>query len=207
MNVGISLGWNCDAAVKGSEIGIRKMKADGYKTCPFDLCLTNYKGIVECINDDFKYFMDSAYLSVCEPLIERPHFNPGDLLIYNKKYNFIFPHESPWETKNNYYIENDFNELKIKYNNRVNNFREYITNNYVTFIIIRYNKDISELRQAIKNTYNKDLTTNYNILFLDPNDSNIFNKTLQEHHGKDSIKKHLQFMGMNYTDIENELTE
>ena len=50
---GISLGQNCHSAIVGVSMGLRKTKQNGYKTCPFDEMVTNYKGIIECIKDDF----------------------------------------------------------------------------------------------------------------------------------------------------------
>jgi hypothetical protein len=47
MTEGISLGWNCSSAVYGVSSGIRNTKQNGYKTCPFDGMITNYKGIVD----------------------------------------------------------------------------------------------------------------------------------------------------------------
>lgn len=61
---GISLGWNCHSAVVGASIGLRKTKQNGYKTCPFDEMITNYKGIIECIKDDFEFFCDIKYLEL-----------------------------------------------------------------------------------------------------------------------------------------------
>ena len=52
---GISLGWNCSAAQEGLYLGLRKGKSDGYNTCPFDMMISNYIGLCECIKDDFKY--------------------------------------------------------------------------------------------------------------------------------------------------------
>jgi hypothetical protein len=51
---GISLGWNCSTASHGVEIGLRGVKARGYKTCPFDEMLSNLKGIILCLSEDFK---------------------------------------------------------------------------------------------------------------------------------------------------------
>lgn len=62
MKVGISLGWTCYSAQYATENNIRKFKKDGYKTCPFDKMISNYKGLCQCIQDDFKYFCDPNYL-------------------------------------------------------------------------------------------------------------------------------------------------
>ena len=74
--VGISLGWNCNSAMLGIRMGIRGEKSNGYKTCPFDACITNYDGMVLCIRENFKYFCDSQYLHIIEA-----HVDSGGLKI------------------------------------------------------------------------------------------------------------------------------
>lgn len=44
---GISLGWNCLTATEAVNRGLRKTKANGYRTCPFDIMVSNYNGIYE----------------------------------------------------------------------------------------------------------------------------------------------------------------
>ena len=68
--VGISLGWNCHSAKWGVSNNIRTQKCDGYKTCPFDKMVTNYKGIVECLNDNFLYFYDENFLEMIKEVKE-----------------------------------------------------------------------------------------------------------------------------------------
>ena len=82
--VGISLGWNCYSAIYGVNNNIRTKKTDGYNTCPFDEMVSNYNGIVKCIEDDFQYFYDENYLSLKEL--------PNEYQINNSKYNFWFNH-------------------------------------------------------------------------------------------------------------------
>ena len=62
--------------------GIRNKKENGYLTCPFDMMVSNYQGIVDCFNDDFKYFCDDNFLELKE-------FH-GENMIYHKRYNFLF---------------------------------------------------------------------------------------------------------------------
>jgi hypothetical protein len=78
----ISLGLNCYSAVYGVNNKLRKTKENGYKTCPFDLMLSSYKGVVECLKNDFEYFVDPKYLKLV-PNLE----NPSELVIVNTKYN------------------------------------------------------------------------------------------------------------------------
>jgi hypothetical protein len=90
--VGISLGWNCNSAVIGVKNGIRGKKTDGYLTCPFDEMVTNLSGIIKCLENDFKYFCDDKYLTICKCQSESKHLQhiKDDNLIFNTYYNFIF---------------------------------------------------------------------------------------------------------------------
>ena len=58
MTIGVSLGWNCHPAVYAVYHKFRPRKTGGYNTCVFDLMISNYPGVVECIKDDFKHFLD-----------------------------------------------------------------------------------------------------------------------------------------------------
>ena len=157
--IGISLGWNCHSAMWGVNNNIRKHKSEGYNTCPFDVMVTNYKGIVECLNDNFKYFYDENYLE----LVKEPKLD--EYSIYNTKYNFCFNHESPghadlyisenWSGGINHFTNENFKNFKVRYSKRVDNFRSYLSdpNNYITFIITSWEKtsdDISDLKLAIE---------------------------------------------------------
>ena len=120
--VGISLGWRCEAAQIALNNGIRTSRVDGYKTCPFDLMVSNYQGVIECIKDDFKYFLDPKYLSLVRAPQVNSHLyeyqNDDEFWIYNTYYNFGFNHESPghsnlyidenWEFGINHFVDNDF---------------------------------------------------------------------------------------------------
>ena len=81
--IAISLGNNCSTAVWAVNNGLRVTKANGYNTCPFDLMVSNYKGVVECIRNNFIDFTNPAFLSLT---------SHG---IFNTKYGFGFNHESP----------------------------------------------------------------------------------------------------------------
>ena len=159
MSSAISLGYNCNSAVKGVRRGIRNTKLNGYKTCVFDEMISNYKGVIECINDDFKYLCDTNYLTLKTV--------GTDVLIYNTKYKFIFNHESPghanlyneqnWAKGINHYVMNNYEEFINRYNRRIKNIKELLnSNNHITFILTRPNTqmcDVSELNATIKNKY------------------------------------------------------
>jgi hypothetical protein len=158
--VGISLGWNCHSATWGVSNNIRKQKCNGYKTCPFDIIVTNYVGIVDCLLDDFKFMCDDKFLEV------RPGKSDNEVLIFNTKYNFIFNHESPghadlylkenWPEGKFHFTVDNFRNLKERYNRRIDNFRRYVSNplNRVTFIMTSWDKtDITDLQYAIQKMY------------------------------------------------------
>lgn len=187
--VGISLGWRCKSASEGVQLGIRKRKNEGYLTCPFDLIMSNYPGIIKCIEDDFKFFCDTNYLGIVQSK------ESGDNLIINKYYNFVFNHESPghadlyihekWNGGINHFIDNDYKEFKDRFNRRIANFKNYLQdpNNIIVFIIERHNTNNDNIND-IKNVLNKMYPfLQYEFYFLDPtNDINI--------------KEHMLFIGV-----------
>jgi Putative papain-like cysteine peptidase (DUF1796) len=152
---GVSLGFDCRSAMFAKDNKIRKSKNEGYKTCPFDIMITNYYGVIKCINDKFKYFMDTNYLEITDN---------GEII--NTKYDFYFLHEihssmlkvnavkvSEFPTED-HYTKNDFENLKIRYNNGVKNFNNYMKNTKeITFILNRLNPTHVELHKCIKNNY------------------------------------------------------
>jgi hypothetical protein len=194
--IAISLGWNCNSAIYGVNSGLRLRKEDGYATCPFDIMITNINGIIQCLEDDFEFFYDPKYLRM-------NHIQGDEYCIYNTKYNFGYNHESPghanlyinegWAEGTNHFINNDFYHFKKRYEKRVNNFRNYLSdkNNYITFIITTWNKtqeDMTELKHAIEKHYPH---LKYEIHIInDPN-------------GKEYYIKHMRDMG--YTDDDPEI--
>jgi hypothetical protein len=155
----ISLGWNCSTTMKGVELGIRDSRKNGYLTCPFDLANTNYLGILFCLKEDFMYFCDPNYIILKEfPITDK--YYPGEKLIYNTRYNFIFNHESPghanlyisenWEHGINHFIENNFQRFIERYSRRISNFRKYITSQKEVVFMITYPNSIEELQTILK---------------------------------------------------------
>lgn len=197
----ISLGWNCYPASKGVELGIRKTKATGYNTCPFDECVTNYDGIIKCFEDDFKDFCNSQYLEIIKSPISTGGIKEGENLLYNNKYRFIFNHESPghadlyisqkWEGGINHYLDDDYKLFKKRYENRINNFRNYLNSGCeIVFLIARYSNDVSKLVKIISEKYPN---LKCKILLLEPNVD------------KEVLKQHYFVMKLSDDEIENEL--
>jgi len=198
-SIGISIGWNCYSAIKGVDMGIRNIRSEGYKTCPFDEAITNYTGIVQCIKDDFKYFLDLDYIELFKVSEECPYCT-GDILIRNTKYNFVFNHESPghanlwqiqgWAGGKDHFISNSFYNFKERYSMRIENFRNYLTSgNEIVFLLTRsYPSETLELDNVLRDKYPNLL---YRVVYLD----------LQL--GSEHYKKHLsQIMGLPDTDME-----
>jgi hypothetical protein len=173
--VGISMGNCCEAAIWGCDNQVRLKKEDGYKTCPFDLCVSNYNGVVDCINNDFRDFTNPDYL-----LLTSTHNNilvrgvrPNEKLIFNTKYNFCFNHESPfhadlylsenWPNGPDHYIMNNFQLFLERYNRRINNFIEYLNtpNIHILFIFCFFDPllndgnefDFSDLKCVLEKKY------------------------------------------------------
>jgi len=166
--IGISLGNICDSAEWGVNNGIRKRKDEGYNTCPFDLMVSNYKGIINCIREDFCNFCNTQYIQLS---------SHG---VHNIYYSFGFNHESPdhanmylhenWPEGKYHFTNNNFLHFIERYNQRIQNFRNYLNdpNNYIKFIIqFKYdtnpNDNCSELRNVLSEKY---LHLKYEIIII-----------------------------------------
>ena len=161
----ISLGWRCETAQLGVSLGKRGTRNHGYKTCPFDLLNTNYVGVCKAIEDDFKYFTDPEHLKVVNGTFCSEHFGMYNTpkienQIVNTYYGFVFNHESPghgnlylnerWGGGINHYVDNNFAKFIERYDQRINNFRNYIDKSEkVNFLLMRYNAIPTELCEVI----------------------------------------------------------
>lgn len=162
MSIYISLGWDCGPSSFAVNNTLRQTKSQGYMTCPFDLMIANYNGIVDCYNNDFKDFYNTKYieLKIIQKDCQYLNFKKGDEVIVNTKYNFIFNHESPkhgnlhlhenWANGEYHYCLNNFEEFVIRYKNRVKNLINYL--NYgkkIVFIISKINNTIESCDEFI----------------------------------------------------------
>jgi len=180
MSEAISLGWNCNSAVKGVSLNLRSTKQNGYKTCVFDEMITNYDGVIECIKDNFQYLCDKKHLRLIRIPKKSKWLNTngdGDVLIYNEKYKFLFNHESPghanlfvtqkWAKGINHFVMNDYKEFIDRYQRRIQNIRDLLNSTkLITFILTRPNtelENIDKLNNAIKERYP---LLNFKFLFL-----------------------------------------
>ena len=193
--VGISLGWNCQSATDSISLGLRTTKINGYNTCPFDLMVTNIDGVIQCINDDFKYFVDETHLKLVK-------VTDTEYTIFNTKYNFVFNHESPghanlhltekWKDGSFTYVNNNYYELKQRYTKRIQNFKDYCNcpSNFITFVLTSWDKkesDLNELKLALNKMFP---SLKYDFCLLNTRN------------GKDYYIRHLKFMNFTENDFE-----
>ena len=167
--IAISLGNKCSSAgFRKKELGFTKKT--GYKTCPFDLMISNLNGIIDCLNTDFKYFCDPKFLKVKDLGTEN---GEDRFAIHHTKYKFVFNHESfnigeaylyareNWENGVYTFVNNNFEKLVERYTKRIDNFKYYCESDYyVTFILQflfdKYSDELMErLHDAIKNRFPK----------------------------------------------------
>ncbi|NDE17552.1 hypothetical protein EBZ80_21765 [bacterium] len=57
----ISVGYNCFPRLFISK-ELSHTKGNGYKTCPFDLCITPYDALYRCLETDFSFFFHGLHL-------------------------------------------------------------------------------------------------------------------------------------------------
>ena len=154
MKTGISLGNVCNSAVWATLNNYRDTKQTGYKTCVFDLMISNYSGVVKCILEDFNNFTNPDFL-VMDYIIG---------VIKNTYYDFAFNHEAPyhanlyidekWEEGPNHFINNNYSHFIERYNRRINNFKDYLgdTENVISFIIeFKYEANPNNNCEALRN--------------------------------------------------------
>lgn len=159
MSISISLGAVCQSAIYGVEHNLRPLKSEGYNTCPFDMMMTPYDGLIDCLENDFEGFTSSDNLIL---------FDVGtEYYIKNTKYGFYFNHESPghanlyltenWPGGKNHFVDNDFQKFKERYDKRINNFRNYLNSGLKIYFILDVpgNREHSyeKLHTVLKNKY------------------------------------------------------
>jgi hypothetical protein len=168
----ISLGWNCSPASFRAH-NMNYKKENGYLTCPFDLCVTPYLALCQCILEDFdrnKFF---------NLRVEYDPINKQDCIL--NEYNMWFNHESEKQNNNvmvewypGKYADNNYNLFKERYEKRITNFLNYIKNSKnILFIIKNTYYDIKYLIQIIKYKYP---ILNFKILILNETDNIFYNQ-------------------------------
>ena len=155
--IGISLGWRCTAAQLAVREGLRSRKAEGYNTCPFDIMISSYDAVVKAIDEDFKDWTNPEYMRVLKLDVNDTNN------LCNIKYRVCFNHESPdeddlyikerWAGGKYHFINNNYEKFIERYNNRIDNFRNYLKSGIkIVFVItdIWPPNNVDSLRRAIR---------------------------------------------------------
>jgi hypothetical protein len=148
----ISIGCQCSPRIYITD-KLKLTKNKGYRSCPFDLCVTPYQALYDCLKTDFLHFFDDLHLvpgGNAEG--DRSECGKGLQNIKNK-YGMMFNHESPTHShlfrdgKNDddFYIRDDFSEFKKRYKARIDNFYKHIEENDEIILIHRFFKGICEV--------------------------------------------------------------
>lgn len=164
MTIAISLGYNCRTSQLLVSNKWRETKAEGYNTCPFDLCIAPYEGVVSCILDDFRDFLNPAYLRMQTVPSEVLGTDHSEELLYNTKYGFVFLHESPghanlyetemWPGGKYHFVADNWAKFRERYARRIENFKAYIhSGQLVQFCIGAPSSDLRALETALRTTY------------------------------------------------------
>jgi hypothetical protein len=143
MTIYISIGCECSPRAYIAR-KLNLTKGNGYKSCPFDLCVTPFESLCNCIETDFKFFFDNLQHTLQGPNASGNRSKCGaGLLNITNYYGMIFNHESSThshlfrEGTNDdlFYIRDDFKKFRERYSSRIKNFLDYIKeNNEITFI-------------------------------------------------------------------------
>lgn len=160
-NMIISMGGNCDPRVYLKR-KFKLTKKKGYKTCPFDLCITSFQALCITLESNFNNFFDDLKIIPCGNASgDRKSAGKGLTCITNKN-GIIFNHEGAGhshlfkEGKNDdqFYTRNNFKEFRKRYSSRILNFKNYCKkSNKITFIYNQTNFDEIKIKNIIIKTY------------------------------------------------------
>lgn len=167
----ISLGFFCSVATEIERIGMRSC------SYPFDWVISDFKNVVDMIENHFQNFLKEEYLQE----VEEKQL-PSTIVVKNIQTHTTFFHDF----KKGYTIKEQLPEVVLKYNRRIQRFYKDITQQRTLFI--RYIKDKEEVAYIHQNYERvlkrlKKYNAGNDIIFI----SNKENDELQEA----SIKKFL----------------
>lgn len=115
----ISLGYFCSVASELERIGLRSVSS------PFDWCISDFKGVILAIEQEFEGFLD------CSNLMQNSERHE---IYYNEKYNLLFYHDFDKYIP----LEKQIKKVKDKYDRRIKRFYENILE---PTLFIRYISD------------------------------------------------------------------
>jgi hypothetical protein len=165
MTIYISIGWQCRPRQYIKE-ALNLTRNNGYKSCPFDLCMTPVESLYYCIETDFKFFFDNLHtIPGSNADGDRSKCGNGLLNITNY-YGIVFNHEGSTHSHlfkegtndDNFYIRDDFKKFKERYSTRIKNFLNYIEKNneiiFVhSFLDICEEKDLGKIYEIFSKKY------------------------------------------------------
>jgi hypothetical protein len=172
--VPISIGWNCTPAIYRKSV-FNCSKINGYRTCPFDLCVTPFIGLCECLLDGFdknKFF---------NLRVEYDPINKQECIL--NEYNMWFNNESEenvgdkvvaWHPGK--YADNNYKLFKTRYEARIQNFLQYVqSDSTILFILEQSHTESESLIKIIRQKYPK---LKFKILLLNGNKELLYNQYL-----------------------------
>ena len=145
--IGISLGDMCHIKGKILKLGLTRLKKNNGNTYPFDLCVCKFESLIDCLEDKFNKFHNYSLVD----------YNWEKNRIINS-YNISFNHESPyhrnehseflykvhqWKEGQFHFTNDDFKNMKVRYQNRINNFLKAINDyEFITFFYGSFKNEI-----------------------------------------------------------------
>ena len=158
----ISIGWNCDPRIF-MKWNLNLSKEDGYKSCPFDLCITSYDSLCKTLENNFDTFFDGLQIISWDNADgDRSNAGPGLSCIKNQD-GIIFNHEGAGHSHmfldnkddDEFYTRNNFQEFKKRYSQRIENFKNYCKDaTNITFVYSHIeNINTSVIENHIKHFY------------------------------------------------------
>jgi hypothetical protein len=105
----IPLGEGCFSAFLGIRWGLRSYPPE---QMPFDMLLSSADGIARALRNQLSDFIDPKHLKAIAD-------TTGHMLAHHSNYRFVFNHE-----RGAYWIDNDFEKLRERYDRAVANFLE-----------------------------------------------------------------------------------
>ena len=124
----ISLGEDCLPKYLLVTLGFQKRKIEGQKTHPFDLMVSGVYDVLSILRLNFDNFLNSSLYTDCNNMIKHTLYKTLE-----------FNHESYIVMQNSSFYENDYDLLKQRYVDRINNLHHDIEYNHRIIFVIHDN--------------------------------------------------------------------
>lgn len=137
----ISLGANCMVRSVLTRHGIKPSKADGELSYPFDLAIHPVSVVVDVLENNFENYFKGLYFSK----------NRRHILDISKKRDVWKKDDGTCFNHDTDCGENDFEKLKARFSNRIDNFNKALSSG-VPILFVIYIRDV-ESRKYINRLY------------------------------------------------------